>query len=223
MRLARAGRGENARATTMAEYLEIHPVTPQPRLIHRAAAVLQDEGIIAYPTDTCYALGCSVGNKEGLERISRIRGMDPHHRFTLICRDLSESATYAVFDTPVYRLLKAHTPGPYAFVLRASKETPRRLLDPKRKTIGMRVPDHPIAHALLEELGAPMMTSSLILPGDEEPLTDPQEIRRRLDHELDLIIDGGICGSVPTTVVDLTEETPRIIRKGKGAPEPFLA
>jgi tRNA threonylcarbamoyl adenosine modification protein (Sua5/YciO/YrdC/YwlC family) len=207
----------------MAEYLDIHPRNPQPRLIRRAATVLRDEGILAYPTDTCYALGCAVGNKTGLERISRIRGMDPHHRFTLICRDLSESATYAVFDTPVYRILKASTPGPYAFVLKATKETPRRLLDPKRKTIGLRVPDHPIALALLQELGAPMMTSSLILPGSATPLTDPLVIREKLDHELDLIVAGGICGEVPTTVVDLTETAPRILRLGKGDPSVFAA
>jgi tRNA threonylcarbamoyl adenosine modification protein (Sua5/YciO/YrdC/YwlC family) len=207
----------------MAEYLDIHPVNPQPRLIRRAAIVLQDEGVIAYPTDSCYALGCAVGNKTGSERIARIRGMEGRTRFTLICRDLSESATYAVFDTPVYRLLKAHTPGPYAFVLRASKETPRRLLDPKRKTIGLRVPDHPIALALLAELGAPMMTSSLILPGDEEALTDPLVIRSRLDNELDLIVAGGRCGATPTTLVDLTEAEPKVLRMGKGDPTPFLS
>lgn len=205
----------------MTKYLDIHPVDPQPRLIRQAAEVVAEGGVIAYPTDSCYALGAAVGNKAGLDRICRIRGLDPSHHFTLICRDLSESATYAIFDTRVYRLLRAHTPGPYAFVLRATKEVPRRLMDAKKKTIGLRVPDHRIALALLEELNAPMMTSSLILPGDDAALTDPTEIQERLDHTLDLVIDGGICAGEPTTVVDLTGEFPSIIRVGKGDPSPF--
>ncbi len=205
----------------MAEYLEIHPRSPQPRLIRRAAEAVREGGVIVYPTDTCYALGCAVGEKSAMERVSRIRGIPPEHRFTLVCRDLSESATYARFDTPVFRLLKAHTPGPYAFVLPATKEVPRRLLDPKRKTVGMRVPDHPIALALLAELDAPMMTSSLILPGGEGPMTDPVAIANALDAVVDLIIDGGPGESVPTTVVDLTGPVPAVLRVGKGDPAPF--
>jgi tRNA threonylcarbamoyl adenosine modification protein (Sua5/YciO/YrdC/YwlC family) len=206
----------------MNKVLQIHPVDPQPRLIRQAADVVGEGGVIAYPTDSCYALGSAVGNKAGLDRICRIRGLDPSHHFTLICRDLSESATYAIFDTRVYRLLRAHTPGPYAFVLRATKEVPRRLMDAKKKTIGLRVPDHRIALALLQELNAPMMTSSLILPGDDAALTDPTAIQERLDHSLDLIVDGGICAGEPTTVVDLTGDFPSIIRVGKGDPSPFV-
>jgi tRNA threonylcarbamoyl adenosine modification protein (Sua5/YciO/YrdC/YwlC family) len=205
----------------MSQFFKIHPVNPQTRLVYRAARIVRDGGVIAYPTDSCYALGSAVGNKSGLERICRIRGMDSKHPFTLICRDLSEATHYVVFDTPVYRLLKAHTPGPYAFLLKASREAPRRLMDPKRRTIGLRVPDHAIALALLEELDAPMMTSSLILPGDEVALTDPEEIRNRLEHQLDLVIDGGFCGADPTTVVDLTHEVVEVLRVGKGDPAPF--
>jgi len=206
----------------MAVLLEVHPETPQPRLIRQAAEVVRAGGVIVYPTDSCYALGCAVGNKSGLDRVCRIRALDPRHRFTLICRDLSESATYARFGTPVYRLLKAYTPGPYAFVLRGTKEVPRRLLDHKRKTVGLRVPDHPVALALLTELDAPMMTSSLILPGETEPITDPSSIRERLDTDVDLILASGFCTGQPTTVVDLTEENePRVLRVGKGDPEPF--
>jgi len=203
------------------EYLEIDERAPQPRLLRQAAAVVQSGGVIVYPTDTCYALGCLPGERKALERICRIRNIDPKHRFTLICRDLSESATYAVFDTSVYRLLKANTPGAYAFILQATREVPRRLLDPKRKTIGLRVPDHKIALGLLTELDQPMMTSSLILPGEEDSLTDPREIRGRIGHAVDLIVDGGLCGNEPTTVVDLTGDRPQVVRVGKGDPGPF--
>jgi len=205
----------------MSEYIEIHPETPQPRLVHRAAEVVRGGGVVVYPTDTCYALGCAIGEKDALERIRRIRGIPADHRFTLICRDLSESATYAIFDTATYRLLKANTPGAYAFVLRATREVPRRLMDPRRKTIGLRVPDHPIALALLTELDAPMMTSSLILRDESEPLNDPETIRDRLETQVDAIIDGGMGGTDPTTVVDLTGEAPRVLRVGKGDPSPF--
>jgi tRNA threonylcarbamoyl adenosine modification protein (Sua5/YciO/YrdC/YwlC family) len=205
----------------MALYLQIHPVDPQPRLVKEAAGVVRQGGVIAYPTDSCYALGCQVGNKAGIERIRRLRDMDDRHRLTLICRDLSELSTYAVFETPTYRMLKANTPGAYAFVLRATKDVPRRMLDPKRRTVGLRVPDHRIALALLGELDSPMMTSSLILPGDDMALTDPEDIRARLDRDLDAIVDGGICSASPTTVVDLTDDAPRILREGKGDPAPF--
>jgi tRNA threonylcarbamoyl adenosine modification protein (Sua5/YciO/YrdC/YwlC family) len=205
----------------MSQFFRIHPVSPQPRLIQQAAAIVRDGGVIAYPTDSCYAMGSAVGNKAGMERIVRIRNMDSRHFFTLICRDLSELTQYARVDTPVYRLLKANTPGPYAFVLPATREAPRRLRDPKRRTIGLRVPDHRITQDLLAELNAPMMTSSLILPGDEQPMNDPEAIRTRLEHELDLVIDGGPCHLEPTTVVDLTGDVPRVLRVGKGDPAPF--
>jgi len=205
----------------MGQYVQIHPVNPQPRIIREAVAVLKREGVIAYPTDSCYALGALAVNKTGLERICAIRGIDPQHRFTLLLRDLSEAGTYAVFDTPTYRLLRAHTPGPYAFLLPATREAPKRLQDPKRRTIGIRVPDHPVARALLEEVGQPLMTSSLILPGDDLALTDPQDIRDRLENDLDLILDGGILPAVPTTVVDLTGPAPVVVRVGKGDPTAF--
>ncbi len=205
----------------MSPYLEIHPETPQPRLVRQAAEIVRGGGVIVYPTDSCYALGCAIGEKDALGRICRIRGIPTDHRFTLICRDLSESATYAVFETSDYRLLRANTPGAYAFVLKATREVPRRLMDPKRKTIGLRVPDHPVARALLTELDAPMMTSSMILPGESAPLTDPVEIRDRVGKLVDLVIDGGMGGSDPTTVVDLTGDAPRVLRVGKGDPSPF--
>ena len=204
----------------MNQSVPVHPVNPQPRFIQQAVALLEDDGVIAYPTDSCYALGTRAANRAGLERICRIRGLDPDHRFTLLCRNLTEAALYAVFDTPVYRLLRATTPGPYAFLLPASREAPKRLMD-KRRTIGLRIPDHPIPLALLEALGGPMMTSSLILPGEDLALTDPQEILERLGHHLDLVLDGGFCGAEPTTVVDLTGGTPRVVRVGKGDPAPF--
>jgi tRNA threonylcarbamoyl adenosine modification protein (Sua5/YciO/YrdC/YwlC family) len=202
--------------------LEIHPQNPQERLIRQAVDIVHDGGIVAYPTDSGYALGCSIGNKDGLERIRRIRALGPDHNFTLICRDLSESATYANFDDRIYRILRSNTPGSYTFILRATKEVPRRLLHPKRKTIGLRVPDHRITLALLAELDEPMMSTTLILPGGEQPLSEAIEIRAHLENQVDLVIDGGFCPADPTTVVDLTEETPRVLRRGKGDPEPFL-
>ncbi len=205
----------------MSETLQVHPQTPQARLMRRAAEVVENGGVIVYPTDSCYALGCAVGNKGAMERIERIRGLASGHNFTLICRDLSESATYALFDTRVFRMLKANTPGPYAFLLRATKEVPRRVLHPKKKTVGLRVPDHPVALALLAELDRPMITSSLILPGETEPLTDPVDIEDQVGHSVDLILDAGPGGNIPTTVVDLTGDVPHVIRVGKGDPEPF--
>lgn len=206
----------------MSQFFVIHPVNPQVRLIRRAAAILRGAGVLVYPTDSCYALGCMLGAKAAMERIRRIRGAGPDHNFTLVCRDLSEIALYARVDNPTFRLLKAHTPGPYTFILRATHEVPRRLQHPRRKTIGIRVPAHPVPQALLAELGEPIMSSTLILAGDTAPLTDPLEMRARLEHQVELVIDGGPCGFEPTTVVDLSGGEPRIVRQGRGDPAPFL-
>lgn len=205
----------------MAQYFTVHPEKPEPRLIRRAVDVLRSGGVIAYPTDSGYALGCRIGDKAPLLRICQIRQLNERHNFTLICRDLSELATYAFVSNRVYRILRANTPGAYTFVLPATRQAPRRLMHPKRKTIGLRVPDHPIANALLAELDEPMLTTSLILPEDEEPLADPDEIRDRLDHQVELVIGGGYCGKEPTTVVDLTGDEPVILRVGAGDPSPF--
>ena len=201
----------------MAQFFSIHPENPQPRLVRQATAILRAGGVIVYPTDSAYALACELGNKDGVERIRRIRQVDKDHNFTLVCRDLSELATYARVDNSVFRLLKAHTPGPWTFVLDATREVPRRLVHPKRRTIGLRVPDHPIARALLEDLGEPLMSSTLILPGEDLPLTDPWDIRETLEHEVNLVVDGGFCGLEATTVVDLTGPEPVLVRRGCGA------
>lgn len=200
----------------MAQFFQIHPENPQPRLIRQAVDILRQGGLIAYPTDSAYALGCQVGDRMALDRIRAIRRLDKDHNFTLMCRDLSELATYAKVDNLMFRLIKKHIPGPFTFILDATSEVPRRLKHPKRKTIGMRVPDNRIALALLEELGEPIMSSTLLLPGEEIPLTDPYDIRETLEHELELVIDGGFCGMEPTTVVDLTSGTPEIVRQGCG-------
>jgi tRNA threonylcarbamoyl adenosine modification protein (Sua5/YciO/YrdC/YwlC family) len=200
----------------VAQYLEIHPKNPQLRLIRQAVDIVRAGGVIAYPTDSCYALGCHVGDAEALERIRRIRQADKNHHFTLVCRDLSEIARYARVDTPVFRFLKAHTPGPFTFLLPATRETPKRLQHPKRRTIGIRVPEHPVPHLLLAELGEPIMSSTLLLPGDPTPLTDGEQIREHLDSALEAILDAGHCGIEPTTVVDLAVFPPVILRQGKG-------
>jgi tRNA threonylcarbamoyl adenosine modification protein (Sua5/YciO/YrdC/YwlC family) len=200
----------------MSQFFQIHPVNPQARLIRHAVEILRDDGLIAYPTDSSYALGCHVGDKRGMERIRRIRGLDDTHNFTLVCRDLSEISVYAKVENTAYRLLKAFTPGPYTFILRATHEVPRRLQHPKRKTIGIRVPGNPISQALLAELGEPLMSSTLILPGHDAPETDALEIREKLEHDLDLVIDGGNCGLESTTVVDLVDGVPVVLRAGCG-------
>lgn len=205
----------------MAQFFQIHPDNPQPRLIAQAAEIVRRGGIIVYPTDSAYALGCHIGDKMALDRIRLMRKLDKHHNFTLMCRDLSELATFARVNNQVFRLLKNHTPGPYTFILEGTTEVPRRLMHPKRKTIGLRVPDNPIALALMEELGEPLMSSTLLLPGDEFPLTDPYEIRDLMEHQVEAIIDGGFCGLEPTSVVDLTGEAPVITRQGKGDTQPF--
>jgi tRNA threonylcarbamoyl adenosine modification protein (Sua5/YciO/YrdC/YwlC family) len=203
-------------AQVMAQYFELHRQNPQLRLIRRAAEIVRGGGLIAYPTDSCYALGCHIGDAAALERLRRIRGADRHHHFTLVCRDLSEIGRYARIETWQFRLLKAATPGPFTFLLPATRETPRRLQHPKRRTIGIRVPDHPVPQMLLSELGEPLMSSTLLLPGDELPLTDGDQIRERLEHQLDAILDGGHCGIEPTTVVDLAVSPPQLVRAGKG-------
>jgi tRNA threonylcarbamoyl adenosine modification protein (Sua5/YciO/YrdC/YwlC family) len=200
----------------MSQYFQVHPVNPQQHLINHAVYIIRQDGLIVYPTDSSYALGCHVGDKRGMERIRRIRGLDSSHNFTLVCRDLSEIAAYARVDNSCYRLLKSLTPGAYTFILRATSEVPRRLQNPKRKTIGIRVPDNTIAQQLLSTLGEPLMSSTLILPGKALPETDALDIRECLEHELDLVIDGGHCGFEPTTVVDLTDGAPRVVRKGCG-------
>ncbi len=200
----------------MAQYFSIHPENPQLRLIHQAVEIVRKGGVIAYPTDSSYALGCHIGDKTAMERIRRIRRVDDKHNFTLMCRDLSDVAAYAKVHNSDYRLLKANTPGAYTFILPASKEVPRRLQNPRRKTIGLRVPDNVIVQALLAELNEPMMSSTLILPGDSLPLSDPHEIREQLERDVDLVIDGGYCGFEPTTVVVLEEGQSIIARKGKG-------
>ena len=200
----------------MSQYFELHPVNPQLRLIRRAADIVRAGGVIAYPTDSCYALGCHIGDKAALERVRRIRQADRHHHFTLVCRDVGESARFARIDTPQFRLMKACTPGPFTFLLPATRETPRRLQHERRRTIGIRVPDHPVPRLLLAELGEPLMSSTLLLPGDALPLTDGKEIRQRLEHEIDAVLDGGNCGIEPTTVVDLAVTPPLIVRRGRG-------
>ncbi|MCD4863665.1 L-threonylcarbamoyladenylate synthase [Pseudomonas sp. PLB05] len=206
----------------MSQFIEIHSQNPQPRLIRQAVEVIQSGGVIAYPTDSSYALGCRIGEKSAVERIRRIRQLDDKHNFTLVCCDLSELGIYAKVDTSAFRLLKAYTPGPYTFILNATREVPRMLLHPKRRTIGVRVPQHPITLALLEALGEPLMSVSLILPGDDEALGDAWEIRERLEHFVDLVIEGGPGGLQPSTVISLAADEPEVIRVGAGDPTPFM-
>lgn len=201
--------------------LDLHPVNPQARLVRQAAELLRGGAVIAYPTDSCYALGCHIGDKDALERIRRIREADRHHHFTLVCRDLTEIARYAKVDTRQFRLLKACTPGPYTLLLEATRETPRRLQHEKRRTIGIRVPDHEVPRMLLAELGEPIMSSTLMLPGDDLPLNDGDEIEDRLGHRIDALLDGGSCGIEPTTVVDLAQWPPVVVRQGRGGLAPF--
>jgi tRNA threonylcarbamoyl adenosine modification protein (Sua5/YciO/YrdC/YwlC family) len=205
----------------MAQFFHIHSQNPQPRLIRSAVDIVRKGGVIVYPTDSCYAFGCHIGDKSAMERIRTIRQVDDRHHFTLVCRDLAEIAQYAKVDNVQYRLLKANTPGSYTFLLHATKDVPRRLQHPRRSTIGIRVPDHPVVLALLTELGEPLLSTSLILPGDEQPLTDAEEIRRQLEHQVDLVLDAGHCGAEPTTVIDLSDDTPILVRMGKGSPAPF--
>lgn len=205
----------------MAQFFSIHPDNPQLRLIRQAAAIVGAGGVIAYPTDSCYALGGQLGDKNVMTRIRAIRQVDEHHHFTLMCRDLAEISRYARFDNREHRLLKACTPGSYTFIFLATREVPRRLLHPKRSTIGVRIPDHPVVQALLTELNEPLLSSTLILPGDDSPLNDASEIRARLEHRVELVLDAGACGLEMSTVIDLTGDTPELVRRGKGSLEPF--
>jgi tRNA threonylcarbamoyl adenosine modification protein (Sua5/YciO/YrdC/YwlC family) len=200
----------------MSQFFVLHPTHPETRLIKRAVEIVRRGGLIAYPTDSCYALGCHIGDKTAMERIRRIRGVDERHQFTLVCRDLSEIGTFAKVDNAQYRLLKAHTPGAYTFIFKATRELPRRLAHPKRATIGVRVPDHVVASALLAELGEPILSSTLVLPESLEPLNDAEAIRDALEHQLDVILDGGVCGIEPTSVIDLSQDVPILVRRGKG-------
>lgn len=205
----------------MSQYFKVHPVDPQRRLLQRAVDIIRGGGIVVYPTDSSYAFGWHIGDKAALEKIRRIRQTERDHDFTLVCRDLSEIATYAKVDNSEYRLLRAHTPGPYTFILRATHETPKRLQDPKRRSIGIRVPDHRIAQGLLEMLGEPLMSSTLLLPGDSVPLTEPEEVVTRVGKLVDAIIDGGACGMEPTSIVDFSRGGIVVLRKGKGDTSAF--
>jgi tRNA threonylcarbamoyl adenosine modification protein (Sua5/YciO/YrdC/YwlC family) len=205
----------------MSQFFEIHPQNPQPRLIRQAAEIVRAGGVIVYPTDSCYALGCQLGDKAALERMRQIRGVGDDHFFTLVCRDLSEIANYARVSNQQYRMLKAATPGSYTFILAATREVPRRLQHPKRNTVGLRVPDHAVVQALLAELGEPLLSTTLLLPDEEAPLNDAGEIRARLERRVDLILDGGSCGVEPTTVVDLTGDAAVVLRHGRGDPGLF--
>ena len=204
------------RGCIRSQFFQIHPDNPQSRLINQAVDILKGGGVIVYPTDSGYAIGCQLGNKKALDTIRRVRKLDSSHNFTLVCRDLSELGSYAKVDNTAYRLLKNHTPGPYTFILKATSEVPKRLMHPKRRTIGLRVPENNIALQLLAGLNEPMMGVTMILPGDDLPMTDPYDIRQTLEHELDLVIDGGYCGMEPTSVIDLVDDMPVIIRRGQG-------
>ncbi len=209
--------------TNMSDFFKIHPDDPQPHLIRRTATMVQRGGIIVYPTDSGYALGCQMGNKAALDRIRTIRQLDKKHPLTLVCRDLSELSLYArIEDTAIYRLLKNYTPGPYTFLLKATHEVPKRLMAPKRKVIGIRIPDHKIALAILEALGEPLLSTTLILPNQKMPLLEPAAIHDMLGQQVDLVVHGGFCGLEPTTVIDLVTGTPSLVRLGKGDPRPFL-
>lgn len=205
----------------MAQYFVVHPDNPQGRLIHQAVDIIQRGGVIVYPTDSCYALGCHIGDKDAQMRIRAIRGVDPHHHFTLVCRNLAEVAQYAQVDNARFKLLKSNTPGGYTFILRATREVPKRLQHPKRSTIGIRIPAHAVVTALLQQLNEPILSATLLLPGEQEVLNDAEEIRARLEHQVDLVIDAGSCPAALTTVIDLTAEAPKLVRAGRGDPAPF--
>lgn len=207
----------------MARYFDVHPVDPQPRAISQAVEILRSGGLLAYPTDSCYALGSSLDNRDGRDRILALRGLDDRHHFTLVCADFAQLGQFVHVDNATFRSIRAATPGCYTFILPATKEVPRRLLHPKKKTVGVRIPDHPVVHALLEQVGEPILSSTLLLPDEEEPLTDGWEIKERLDHLIDGVIDSGECGDVPTTVVDFSSGSPEVVRVGAGDAGRFSA
>jgi tRNA threonylcarbamoyl adenosine modification protein (Sua5/YciO/YrdC/YwlC family) len=207
----------------VAKYFDVHPDNPQPRAIRQVVDIVRGGGLIAYPTDSCFALGCALGNKDGMDRIREIRHLDDRHPFTLMCRDFTQLGQFVQINNSLFRSLKAATPGPYTFILPATKEVPRRLLHPKKKTVGVRIPDHVVAQALLEELGDPLLSSTLTLPGEAEPMTQGWEIKEQLDYALDAVIDSGDCGTEPTTVIDFSSGEPEIVRKGAGDPSRFEA
>jgi tRNA threonylcarbamoyl adenosine modification protein (Sua5/YciO/YrdC/YwlC family) len=200
----------------MARYFDVHPDNPQRRAVSQVISIVRDDGLIAYPTDSCFALGCQLGNKDGLDRIRAIRDLDNHHHFTLVCRDFAQLGQLVLLNNNVFRAIKASTPGSYTFILRASNEVPKRLLHPKKRTVGVRIPDHAVTLALLAELGEPMVSSTLLLPGEDEPLTQGWEIKERLDNAVDAVIDSGDCGTTPTTVIDFSDDEPEIVRRGAG-------
>ncbi|WP_320069816.1 L-threonylcarbamoyladenylate synthase [Micromonospora sp. RTGN7] len=205
----------------MAKYYDVHPDNPQSRTIRQVVDLIRGDGLIAYPTDSCFALGCQLGNKEGMDRIREIRHLDSGHHFTLVCRDFAQLGQFVHLNNAVFRAVKAATPGSYTFILPATKEVPRRLLHPKKKTVGVRIPEHTAAQALLTELGEPLLSSTLLLPGDDEPMTQGWEIKERLDHVVDAVVDSGECGTVPTTVVDFSDGEPEVVRVGAGDPSRF--
>jgi tRNA threonylcarbamoyl adenosine modification protein (Sua5/YciO/YrdC/YwlC family) len=205
----------------MARYYDVHPQNPQPRIIGQVADLIRGGGLVAYPTDSCYALGIQLGNQDGLDRIRQIRHLDDRHHFTLVCRDFAQLGQFVQISNSVFRLVKASTPGSYTFILPATREVPRRMLHPKKRTVGVRVPRHTVTQALLTELGEPLVSSTLALPGEDEPMTQGWEIKERLDHLLDAVVDAGDCGKEPTTVVDLSGPEPEILRRGAGDPSRF--
>ncbi len=205
----------------MARYFDVHPVDPQPRAIAQAVQVLRDDGLVAYPTDSCYALGIQLGNRDGLERIKRLRHLDDKHHFTLVCRDFAQLGQLVQLNNAAFRAVKAATPGAYTFILPATSEVPKRLMHPKKRTVGVRIPDHPVVRALLEGLGEPLLSSTLLMPGEEQPLTNGWQIKEELDHWVDAVIDSGECGSEPTTVVDFSDGPPVVARVGAGDPSRF--
>ena len=207
----------------MARYFDVHPVNPQPRSIAQVVAMLRDDAVIAYPTDSSYALGCRLDNPNGADRIRKIRNLDDRHHFTLVCADFAQLGQLVHLDNAPFRALRAATPGPYTFILPATKEVPRRLAHPKKKTVGVRIPDHPVVKALLEALGEPMLSSTLLMPGEEQPMADGWQIKEDLDHVIDAVIDAGECGLDPSTVVDWSEGYPEVVRVGAGDPSPFEA
>ncbi|GAA0527696.1 L-threonylcarbamoyladenylate synthase [Saccharopolyspora thermophila] len=205
----------------MAKYFDVHPENPQRRAIGQVVDIIRDDGLVAYPTDSCFALGCQLGNKDGIERIRAIRHLDDRHHFTLVCQNFAQLGQFVIVNNAVFRAIKASTPGSYTFILPATKEVPRRLLHPRKKTVGVRIPDHVVVQALLAELGEPILSSTMLLPGEAEPLTQGWQIKEELDHLLDAVIDSGDCGTEPTTVIDFSGPEPEVVRRGAGDPARF--